>query len=261
MNRRSAILSCLALPLIAGAAGAGLKSHYRVSLIAGGYTGGRHLAGVQVGLDRLWKTYWRMPGDAGIPPRFDWSGSQNLAAIELSYPLPRRYRDAAGETVGYKDRVVFPALVTPLDKAEPVRLHLDLFFAVCDVICIPAKAAAGVDLGLASADPAAAALIAEWRQRVPRPVAAGAAQPVIQAIAATEAGKPVLLLELAQRFDDIFVESAITAYFRKPEFSPDGSGARLPVDGLKEAAALKGARLDLTLARGATGLEQAVIVI
>lgn len=261
MNRRNAILSCLALPLIPGVARAGLKSHYRVSLIAGNYVDGRHLAGVYVELDSLWKTYWRMPGDAGIAPQFDWSDSQNLAAIELSYPLPRRYRDAAGETVGYKDRVVFPILVIPQDAANPVRLRLDLFFAVCDVICIPAKAAAAIDLALASADPAAAALIAEWRERIPRPVAAGAEQPVLQAIAATEAGRPVLLLELAQRFDDIFVESATTAYFRKPEFSQDGSRARLLIDGLKDAVALKGARLELTLARGATGLEQPVTVI
>lgn len=258
MNRRRAILSCLALPLLPGAARAGLERPYRVSLVAGDYTGGRHMAGVRVELDSLWKTYWRMPGDAGVPPQFDWSRSENLAAVELSYPLPHRYRDAAGETVGYKDRVVFPAFVTPRDKARPVRLRLDLFFAVCDVVCIPGRADAAIDLALASAVPAAAALIAEWQARVPRP--AGGARPVVRATAATESGKPVLLLELAQRFDDIFVESALSAYFRKPEFSDDGSRARLVIDGLKDAAALVGQRLDLTLARGQTGLEQPVIV-
>jgi len=259
MNRRSAILSCLALPLVSGIARAGLERPYRVSLVAGDYAGGRHVAGVRIDLDRLWKTYWRMPGDAGIPPRFDWSRSENLAAVELSYPLPHRYRDTAGETVGYKDRVVFPAIVTPQDKARAVRLRLDLFFAVCDVVCIPGKADAAIDLALASAVPAATALIAEWQARVPRP--AGAARPVIRATAATESGKPVLLLDLAGRFDDIFVESALSAYFHKPEFSDDGSRARLVIDGLKDAAALVGQRLDLTLARGQTGLEQPVTVI
>jgi DsbC/DsbD-like thiol-disulfide interchange protein len=139
-----------------------------------------------------------------------------------------------------------------------VRLRLDLFFAVCDVICIPGKAGAAIDLALASPDPMAAALIAEWLQRVPQP--ASGRQPVTRATAADESGKPVLRLELSGRFDDIFVESASTAYFRKPEFSPDGRSARLVVDGLKYAAALKGQHLELTLARGATGLEQAVIV-
>jgi hypothetical protein len=94
-----------------------------------------------------------------------------------------------------------------------------------------------------------------------RPAAAEAAKPVARAIAATEAGKPALLRELTGDFDDIFVESALTAYFRKPEFSADGRGARLAIDGLEDATALKGQRLDLTLARGDTGLEQAVTVI
>ncbi len=258
MNRRRAVASCLVLPLLAGGARAALERHYRVSLLAGDYTDGRHLAGVQVELDGLWKTYWRVPGDAGIPPQFDWSGSQNAAAVELRYPLPHRYRDAAGESIGYKDRVLFPVSIVPKDPGKPVRLRLDLFFAVCDVICIPGKANASIDLPLASADPASAALIAEWLQRVPQP--AGAAKPVVRAIAAVESGKPVLLLELAEPFDDIFVESALTAYFRKPEFSADGGNARLVADGLKDAAALKGQRLVLTLARGDTGLEQPVVV-
>lgn len=258
MNRRRAILSCLALAALPAAARAGLKRYYRVSLLAGGYSAGRHRAGLLIELDGLWKTYWRVPGDAGIPPQLDWSGSQNAAAIDVSYPLPKRYRDAAGESVGYKNLVLFPIDVAPLDEAQPVRLRLDLFFAVCDKICIPGKANPAVDLAPASADPAVAALIAEWRTRVPQP--AGAAKPVIRATAASEAGKPTLLLELAEPFDDIFVESATTAYFRKPEFSGDGRSARLLVDGLKDWTALKGQRLDLTLARGETGLEQPVVV-
>src|SRR5215831_19456743 len=39
-----------------------------------------YLAGVEIALDEGWKTYWRMPGDAGVPPNFDWSGSSNVAA-------------------------------------------------------------------------------------------------------------------------------------------------------------------------------------
>lgn len=258
MNRRHAMLSCLAVPLLAGGARAGLERHYRVSLLAGNYADGRHLAGVHVELDGLWKTYWRVPGDAGIPPQFDWAGSQNAAAVDVAFPLPRRYRDAAGESIGYKDRVLFPVSVLPENPDKPVRLRLDLFFAVCDVICIPGKADASVDLALASADPAATALIAEWQARVPQ--SAGAAGPVTRAIASVEAGKPVLRLELAEPLDDIFVESAITAYFNKPEFSADGKSARLVIDGLKDAAALRGQRLGLTLARGDAGLEQAVTV-
>ena len=60
-----------------------------------------------------WKTYWRMPGDAGIPPQFDWSGSQNVKSVEVLWPAPQRFIDSGGETVGYKDRVVFPLRIVP----------------------------------------------------------------------------------------------------------------------------------------------------
>ena len=84
MNRRRAILSCLALAALPAAARAGLQRYYRVSLLAGGYSAGRHRAGLLIELDGLWKTYWRVPGDAGIPPQLDWSGSQNAAAIDVT---------------------------------------------------------------------------------------------------------------------------------------------------------------------------------
>jgi DsbC/DsbD-like thiol-disulfide interchange protein len=145
MNRRRAILSCLALPLLAGGARAGLERHYRVSLLAGNYADGRHLAGVHVELDGLWKTYWRVSGDAGIPPQFDWSGSQNAAAVELRYPLP-----IATATPPEIHRLQGSCPVSGFrhtrDPDKPVRLRLDLFFAVCDVICIPGKANASIDL-------------------------------------------------------------------------------------------------------------------
>ena len=47
-------------------------------------------AGVEVSLDGDWKTYWRSPGDAGLPPALDWAGSTNLRAATLSYPAPAR---------------------------------------------------------------------------------------------------------------------------------------------------------------------------
>ena len=48
--------------------------------------------GVQFRLAPGWKTYWRSPGDAGLPMRLDWSGSRNLEAVELRWPVPERYQ-------------------------------------------------------------------------------------------------------------------------------------------------------------------------
>src|SRR5687768_5032641 len=97
-------------------------------------------AGLAIDLDDGWKTYWRMPGESGVPPQFDWSGSKNLKAVTIGWPAPRRYSDAAGETIGYKDEVVFPLRIEPQHRGLPVELELRLFYAVCKDVCIPAEA-------------------------------------------------------------------------------------------------------------------------
>jgi DsbC/DsbD-like thiol-disulfide interchange protein len=97
--------------------------------------------GVEIVLTRGWKTYWRYPGDAGIPPRFDWSGSENVANVEVLYPAPKRITDGSGQvSIGYEDRVIFPLRIRASDPAKPVTLKLKLDFATCEKLCIPAEA-------------------------------------------------------------------------------------------------------------------------
>lgn len=99
-------------------------------------------AGVEIAIPGGWKTYWRTPGDAGgVPPDFDWQGSENLAAAHVEYPAPHRLHDEkAGDAVGYKDGVVFPVLLTPKDAAKGVELHAKISYGICKDICIPAEA-------------------------------------------------------------------------------------------------------------------------
>jgi DsbC/DsbD-like thiol-disulfide interchange protein len=127
-------------------------------------------AGVEIDLADGWKTYWRMPGEAGIAPLFDWSGSHNVAEIELRWPAPRRYHDASGETIGYAERVIFPITVRPENPEQPVNLALQLDYAVCKDICIPARVELSqvLDRSTAMSSPAAAvirrfdALVPQW---------------------------------------------------------------------------------------------------
>ena len=121
--------------------------------------------GVEIVLSRGWKTYWRYPGDAGIPPHFDWSGSENLAKVEVFYPAPKRITDGSGQSsIGYEGRVVFPLRITPKDSAKPVALKLKLDFATCDKLCIPAEAKLSLMVSAASSiEP----LLAEAEQFVP----------------------------------------------------------------------------------------------
>ena len=98
-------------------------------------------AGVQLRMDPGWKTYWRNPGDSGVPPSFDWSGSENLKSAEVLYPAPHRFADANGTAIGYHDEVVFPVKITPEHEGEPVTLSLTFDYGLCKDLCIPNTAA------------------------------------------------------------------------------------------------------------------------
>ncbi len=70
-------------------------------------------AGIEIKLQPGWKTYWRYPGDSGVPPQFDFAGSENLASAEVLYPAPHSFKDEAGTSIGYKETVVFPVASRP----------------------------------------------------------------------------------------------------------------------------------------------------
>lgn len=116
----------------------------KARLLAGRATRDREpglYAGVEVAMPEGWKTYWRSPGDAGgVPPDFDWQGSDNLASATVLYPAPHRLHDKAGDVVGYKNGVLFPVSVKPIDASKPVTLHGKVSYGVCKDVCIPAEA-------------------------------------------------------------------------------------------------------------------------
>lgn len=122
--------------------------------------------GVEIVLTPGWKTYWRYPGDAGIPPRFDWGGSENVARVEVLYPAPKRIMDGAGQSsIGYEDRVTFPLRIHATDPSKPVALKLKLDFATCEKLCIPAEAILSIAF---SADASVEAALEEAEKRVPQ---------------------------------------------------------------------------------------------
>ena len=104
-------------------------------------------AGIEIKLQPGWKTYWRYPGDSGVPPRFDFSGSENLGAAKVLYPAPHLFTDDTGNSLGYKDRVIFPLRVTAKEPGKPVTLRLKLDYAVCEKLCIPAEGRAELTFG------------------------------------------------------------------------------------------------------------------
>jgi len=237
--RTAAVATCVMLAPIAPAgnkaAGAADASAWvdlpnsRVRLLAGpARTGGSYLAGLEIVMADGWKTYWRMPGDAGVPPTFDWSGSANAAATKVLYPAPMRMPEAGGEAIGYKGSVLFPVEVTPQDAARPVALKLALEYGICREICIPATAALELSLAPGRAGRHANAIEAAL-ERVPRPVPGRRkTDPELRRVAVDGDGaNPRLTIEAAFHGSsgaDVFVEAPEGFYVPLPRKMGVGAG-------------------------------------
>ena len=110
--------------------------------------GSRLLAFVEIELAQGWKTYWRTPGDAGgLPPSFDWSKSSNLASAKVLYPAPMRLTDKSGDTIGYKEHVIFPVEIKAQGRSEADRAQARLCnIGICKDICVPVDAKLEVEI-------------------------------------------------------------------------------------------------------------------
>jgi DsbC/DsbD-like thiol-disulfide interchange protein len=192
-------------------------------------------AGFEIALSPGAITYWRDPGEAGVPPSFDFSGSANLARAEVEYPAPQRIPEPDGSTAfGYSASVILPIRVTPADPAKPVRLQAKVNYAVCEKLCLPAKADAELTLDGKAGSPYAADLAAA-RARVPAKVAPAGLGAVVSAISAKSWR---LCLKTAP--SELFVE-APEGFWVEPKRETDGrcyalslqqapDGAKPPLD-------------------------------
>ena len=238
--------------MAATGAWAGATAHSHVRLLQGEFAGDSWSAGVEIDLAEGWKTYWSMPGEAGIAPRFDWTKSLNVTDVELRWPAPARYSDASGETIGYAGRVVFPVTVRPLDPARPVELALDLSYAVCKDLCVPARVKLSQTLDRRTAMSSVDAVrIGEFESQVPQ----REAQELEIATASVEGDGALRLVVVlkgraADASTDIFVENFERAYFRAPRLdsrSGDRSVFHLAIDDLAAPDELRGQILRLTV--------------
>ena len=129
-------------------------------------------AGIEFKLNPGWKTYWRYPGDSGVPPSFDYSKSENVKSAIVLFPAPMRFPDGAGgNSIGYKKALVLPVHIVPNDQTKPVMLRLRLDYAVCEKLCVPAEA--NLELKLTGSDKANDAIVGAAEAFVPKATAIG----------------------------------------------------------------------------------------
>ena len=238
----------------------------KVRLIAGKASGEQSetFAGIELQMPKDWKTYWRNPGEAGgIPPAFDFAGSENLESATVLYPAPYRLVDPkAGTNIGYKDHVIFPVRVMAKDKSKPVVLKLNATYGVCKDICVPAEAS--LELAIA-ADAAPSPELASVLAAVPRNVPDPAKDPILKSWRIDDAAaKPKLVLEVKDPGGDgadAFLFSPDGLYMPMTKKTSDAKGDAVfevdLTDGI-EFKDLKGKSLVLTLA-GTKGQSETII--
>ncbi len=151
------------------------QTHSAARLIAGAMSKNRDAAflraGIEIRLDPGWQTYWRDPGDSGAPPTFDFSGSENVKSLNVLWPAPERFPDGAGgNSIGYRNHVILPLHVVPIEGAKQTALRLKLEYDACSNICIPVESNLVLNLSGSGAEDAA---IERAEIRVPRAVALG----------------------------------------------------------------------------------------
>ncbi len=100
---------------------------------------GHLLLGLHMEMEAGWKTYWHNPGDSGLAPHFDWTGSRNLKAIEQIWPAPRAFDEMGERYYGYAGNMILPLKVTANDPAQPIHLSLKLDYGICSDVCVPAR--------------------------------------------------------------------------------------------------------------------------
>lgn len=224
--------------------------HSAARLIAGAAQATSIQAGVEIRLAPGWHTYWRDPGDSGVPPTFDFAGSDGVQSVTVLWPAPERFPDGAGGySIGYRENVIFPLRIVPKDGARTSAVHLKLSYAVCEKLCFPANANLKLDLIGSGTE---AAKITKVEARVPRRIALGAGTTLrIRSVRHDEANRVVVDVAAP---DDVPV--ALFAEGPTPEWSlplPEMIGTEpgirrfaFKLEGLPPGAPAKGATLTLT---------------
>ncbi|WP_237180095.1 protein-disulfide reductase DsbD domain-containing protein [Rhodoplanes sp. Z2-YC6860] len=153
---------------------------------------------VEIKLNPGWKTYWRYPGDSGVPPAFDFSKSENVKSASVLFPAPSLFEDGAGgHSIGYKKAVLLPVHVVPKDPKKPAVLRAKIDYAVCEKLCVPADA--NLELTLPGTDSANDTVVDTAEALLPKMSSVGDGGTLAIRAAHKEAGKgkPKIVVDVA----------------------------------------------------------------
>ena len=245
-------LDCVSLAASAQETSAWARdAHSAVRLLAGSRNGAVLLGGIEFELEDGWKTYWRTPGDSGVPPRIDFAKSDNVESVTPLFPAPMKFPDGAGGvSYGYQKHLILPLRIVPKNADKPVTLRASVDYAICERLCLPVDAS--LELSFSDAVSAMDSELAAALNAVPKPAEIGAGPSGIREV--KRDGKRVVV-DVAKPQSghlDLFVEGP-TPNWALPEpkledHAPDGlSRFAFDLEGLPSGAQAQGAALKFTL--------------
>jgi DsbC/DsbD-like thiol-disulfide interchange protein len=212
-------------------------------------------AGIEIHLDPGWKTYWRYPGDSGVPPTFDFAGSDNVKSATVLWPAPERFSDGGGgQSIGYLGEIILPVWVLRANAARASALNIKLNYATCGTLCVPASAKLNLALSGNGGDEG---VLEKAEQRVPKRVALGPngnALAILSAHRESRSAHDCVVVDVTAPAGapiDLFAEGPTPDWaLPLPEPTGQGTGATrrftFDLDGLPAGAQPKGATLTLT---------------
>lgn len=240
----------------------------KVRLVAGGTEGGKIKAGLEIVMDEGWKTYWKVPGDAGIPPFFEFSNSRNIADLEIKWPVPTRF-GTKSQMLGYKEAIIFPFLITPEDANSSTVLNVDVQLGICDELCVPMAGSFSLPIAMGGeADSLSEMLIDRDLALVPLAQRPGFSINEIKLEKRTDAPDHVILsVAIPEGYGkrDLFIEAPEGWFVPLPqpaERTSDNNELHfeLELSGLPKKARIPGAELVVTLTNGEEAIEQRVTI-
>lgn len=87
-----------------------------------------------------WYSYWRFPGEAGIPLSISPIEGSGVKAVDIDWPLPKRHVEYDITSFAYKGKTLFPLridLETDFETNNDYTGEVRLFYMVCNMVCVP----------------------------------------------------------------------------------------------------------------------------
>lgn len=221
-------------------------------------------AALEIRIAEGWHAYWRMPGEGGLPPQFNWEDAENLDSVTVHWPVPERFETAGLYSFGYENSLTLPLSIKPENPEEALKLTLQADIMVCRDICVPQ--ALGLSLIIPPGEKEAPAFHAAVIERAMEKLPSHGDMPGLKIENVVLGPDALVITAFSQRgFEnaDLFVEAGEDYITAPPEITPGEDDARKAImriaapdymDNLAEE--LEGKTVILTFTDGRDAIER-----